>query len=56
MKKLIEFLALGYHRMLLILLLITAAIGSFALGFIPGLICSWICLVLVSIVWTPERL
>jgi hypothetical protein len=53
--KFLTALAVGYHRFLLILLLIAVALGSFAFGPLIGVVCSWACLVLVSLVWSPHR-
>lgn len=55
MRKLISALAIGYHRLLLVLFLIAVAVGSFAFGPVVGIICSWLCLVLVALAWSPHR-
>jgi hypothetical protein len=54
MERFVKLLALGFHRLLLILLLIGVAIGSFVLGPVIGLLCSYLCLVLVVFAWTPH--
>lgn len=55
MERGLSALAIGYHRLLLILALVLVAAGSFAFGLVVGFICSWICLVLIALAWSPHR-